>query len=203
LRDDFLLHLKRSLQEFYGNDPASSEDYGRIINERHFKRLNSLFKPSDVLIGGESDSAQNYIAPTVISADFNHPIMKDEIFGPILPVISIDSFEESLNIIARREHPLAAYLFSDKSYQIERFVDQVHAGGLCINECLMHLSNPNLPFGGVGPSGMGAYHGQHSFELFSHKKAVLRRFFIFDLKLRYPPYLGKLKPLAWLMRLLS
>lgn len=203
LYDDFMVELKKAIVEFYGSDLENSSDYGRIINERHFNRLMNLFSQSEVLIGGENNKDLRFIAPTVIKANFNHQLMQDEIFGPILPVIVTDSFSEAVGSISRRDHPLAAYVFSDRSDHIELFTQEVHAGGVGVNECLMHLSNPELPFGGVGPSGMGAYHGEHSFNLFSHKKSVLRRYFIFDLKLRYPPYKGKLAILSWLMRLLS
>lgn len=200
LKDQFLKALAGAIKEFYGDNVEESPDYGRIINARHFARLSELFDASDVLIGGETNKDKNFIAPTVISATFSHRIMADEIFGPILPVIEVTSIEEAINIINRNDHPLAAYIFtSDSSYE-ERFTKQVHAGGMCLNDCLMHLSNPNLPFGGVGPSGMGAYHGHESFKIFSHQKSVLKRFFPFDLKLRYPPYSGKLRPLLWLMR---
>src|SRR5690606_32623601 len=152
-----------------------------------FSRLKELFDQSDVLIGGEVDADSKFIAPTVISATFSHRIMNDEIFGPILPVIEVASIDEAINIINRHDHPLAAYIFTGDSSYEQRFTNEVHAGGMCLNDCLMHLSNPGLPFGGVGPSGMGAYHGLKSFQLFSHQKSILKRFFPFDLKLRYPP----------------
>lgn len=200
LKDQFLKSLDQTLREFYGNNAKGSEDYGRIVNQRHFNRLKSLYSDSSVIIGGEADESENYIAPTVVRASFDDPVMQDEIFGPILPVIEVDSFDEAVNIITRRDHPLAAYLFTNDNELQTRFLSEVQAGGICLNECLMHLSNPNLPFGGIGPSGMGAYHGHDSFRLFSHQKSVLKRFFMFDLKLRYPPYSGKLKPILWLLR---
>lgn len=203
LKDEFMHELDIVLKEFYGESPSSSDDYGRIVNQRHFQRLNSLINEKDVLIGGQSSESDKYIAPTVISVNFDHPIMEDEIFGPILPIIEVDSFDGALKMIAAKDHPLAAYLFSTDPQMLKQFSAQVHAGGICLNDCLMHLSNPDLPFGGVGGSGMGAYHGYESYRIFSHFKSILRRYFVFDLKLRYPPYSGKLAPLKWLMRWLG
>ncbi len=203
LKDEFVKLLQKTIEEFYGTNPMLSPDYGKIINQRHFQRLMGLIDPAKVLIGGQSDGDKCFIAPTVMTAKLDDPIMQDEIFGPILPIIEIDSLDEALQIVARRGHPLAAYLFTGTRDYEERFIKSVHAGGVCINDCLMHLSNPELPFGGVGPSGMGAYHGEDSFRLFSHQKSVLKRFFPLDLKLRYPPYKGKLRPLLWLMRWLG
>tara|TARA_R110000868_G_scaffold103516_2_gene285059 strand:- start:1062 stop:2468 length:1407 start_codon:yes stop_codon:yes gene_type:complete len=200
LKDKLLNELNKVVKEFYGDNAATSPDYGKIVNQRHFNRLINLFKKDDIIFGGESDESKCYLAPTVISADFDHPIMQQEIFGPILPIIETDSFDNALKVISRRDHPLAAYLFSDDAKMLERFSCEVQAGGICLNDCLMHLSNPDLPFGGVGESGMGSYHGHTSFKIFSHQKSVLKRFFIFDLKLRYPPYSGKLAPLAWLLK---
>jgi len=203
LKDEFLKELSKVIIEFYNQNPQDSDDYGKIINERHFDRLTSLFKPEDVILGGQSHREKNFIAPTILSVNFDHRVMKDEIFGPLLPVIEVDSFDSAINIIAKRDHPLAAYLFSSDGDQLSNFTHKVKAGGICLNDCLMHLSNPDLPFGGVGPSGMGAYHGEKSYQIFSHHKSVLKRMFLFDLSLRYPPYSGKLAPLAWLMRWLG
>ncbi len=203
LKDEFLKEITSAVLEFYSQDPTDSNDYGRIINERHFDRLQGLFKAEDVIFGGQANRAKRFLAPTIISADFNHPIMQDEIFGPILPVIEIDSFDSALKIIAKGDHPLAAYLFSSDEQMLKDFCLRVESGGICLNDCLMHLSNPDLPFGGKGPSGMSAYHGEKSYEIFSHHKSVLKRIFAFDLSLRYPPYSGKLAPLSWLMRWLG
>lgn len=203
LKDTFLENLKRALDEFYGENPRLSSDYGKIINQRHFRRLISLIDPNKIIFGGESDESKCYIAPTVMSAKLDDPIMQDEIFGPILPIIEVNSVDEAFEIVKRRDHPLAAYIFTGDHALEQRFVSNVHAGGMCINDCLMHLSNPELPFGGVGAAGMGAYHGVESFRIFSHQKSVLKRFFFLDLKLRYPPYIGKLAPLKWLMRFLG
>ena len=203
LKDEFLRELTSAVSDFYTQNPIESNDYGKIINQRHFDRLTGLFKKEDVIFGGQSDREKSFLAPTIISADFNHPIMQDEIFGPILPVIEVDTFDSALQVIARRDHPLAAYLFSGDDQMLKDFSLKVESGGICLNDCLMHLSNPDLPFGGKGPSGMSAYHGEKSFEIFSHQKSVLKRIFAFDLSLRYPPYSGKLGPLKWLMRWLG
>lgn len=200
LKDEFLREIAKALDQFYHQKPEQSDDYGRIINTRHFDRLANLFKPGDVILGGQSNREQKFIAPTLLSVNFDHLVMQEEIFGPLLPVIEVDSFDSAINIIAKRDHPLAAYLFSSDPEQLSKFTKQVKAGGICLNDCLMHLSNPDLPFGGVGPSGMGSYHGEKSYQIFSHHKSVLKRMFFLDLSLRYPPYSGKLAPLSWLMR---
>lgn len=195
--------MKRTLEDFYGANPLGSQDWGKVISPRHFERLLRFIDKNEVILGGQRDQLQQKIAPTVIEAQLTDSVMQEEIFGPILPMITFESEEEAFSIIAKYREPLAAYLFSEDQVIQNRFVSEVQSGGLCLNDCVLQLTNHHLPFGGVGPSGMGQYHGHHSFLAFSHQQAVLKRTFWFDLKLRYPPYRkislqGLKKILGWL-----
>jgi len=181
--------LKRAVGEFYGQDIASNRDYTRIVNRRHHERLSKLMAGHEVAFGGNTDPERCYIEPTVLrNVSPNSPIMQDEIFGPILPVLAIDGVDEAIEFVNRREKPLALYLFSSDPATEEKVLAGTTSGGACINGTIMHIGNSAMPFGGVGPSGMGAYHGRFSFETFSHRKAVLRRGFRFDPRMMYPPY---------------
>jgi aldehyde dehydrogenase (NAD+) len=191
---------KNILPKLYGDSECLAPDYGKIVSERHFDRLKELVTGAEILVGGESDRSKRFFAPTIIAGDEKSPAMNDEIFGPILPLVEIDSFDDGIAFIRSRAKPLAAYLFSSNKIWIKAFEQQVSAGGICIGDALVHLSNHALPFGGVGPSGMGRYHGHHSFRLFSHEKAVLKRPVGWDIPLRYPPYLGRLSLFKWLAR---
>jgi aldehyde dehydrogenase (NAD+) len=143
----------------------------------------------DIAFGGATEAEGCYIEPTVLrNVSPDSPIMEGEIFGPVLPVLRIKGLTEAIEFVNRGEKPLALYLFSNDSTAEKRVLSETSSGGACINGTIMHIGNSKMPFGGVGPSGMGAYHGQHSFETFSHRKAVLRRGFKFDLKMMYPPY---------------
>ncbi|XP_072981541.1 aldehyde dehydrogenase family 3 member H1 [Typha angustifolia] len=185
--------LKITLERFYGKDPLESKDLSRIVNYNHFSRLTSLldekYVSDKIIYGGKRDEKQLKIAPTLL-LDVPHDsvIMKDEIFGPLLPIITVDKVEDSFAFINSKTKPLAAYLFTKNKKLEEQFVKNVSAGGLLINDTVLHLANPYLPFGGVGESGTGSYHGKFSFEAFSHKKAVLSRGFGGEAKARYPPY---------------
>jgi aldehyde dehydrogenase (NAD+) len=181
--------LRKTVREFYGDDPARSPDYARIPNVRHHRRLAALLKDGEVAIGGQSDESDGYIAPTVLrNPRPDSALMTDEIFGPILPVLSVPDIGAAIEFVNRREKPLALYVFSNDEKVGERVVAATSSGGVCINSTIWHIANPMLPFGGVGPSGMGAYHGRASFETFSHRKSVLRRGTRFDPKFMYPPY---------------
>jgi aldehyde dehydrogenase (NAD+) len=181
--------LRRTLRRFYGDDPARSRDYARIPNARHHRRLAALLKDGDVAVGGQTDEADGYIAPTVLrNPKPDSPLMTDEIFGPILPVLAVADVDAAIDYVNRRPKPLALYLFSNDAKTQEKVVSSTSSGGVCINATLWHIANPQLPFGGVGPSGMGAYHGRATFEAFSHRKSVLTRGTRFDPKLMYPPY---------------
>jgi len=187
--DELVDALCRSMADLQGPDPALTRT--RIVNERHLARLESLLHSAGgtVVAGGKVDHAQRWIEPTVIvDPDPQAPIMQDEIFGPILPVVRVDSVDEALRFVRARPKPLALYLFT-RSASVERMVvEQTSSGGVCINHVMMHFAVPELPFGGVGPSGLGAYHGRAGFEELSHRKPVLRRGFWPDLSIAYPPF---------------
>ncbi len=178
---------------FFGDNPQQSPDFGRIVNERQFDRLANLLASSapdsKILIGGQSDRGDRFIAPTIIDqVDATSPLMAEEIFGPILPILEYDQLAEAIAFINSQPKPLALYLFSTNKRVQAQVARDVSYGGGCFNDTIMHLGNPELPFGGVGNSGMGAYHGKSSFDTFSHRKSVLKNSFKFDLKWRYPPY---------------
>jgi aldehyde dehydrogenase (NAD+) len=178
-----------AIREFYGPDPARSPDYARIVNDTHFQRLQQLLKDGTPAIGGDSRPSERYIAPTVLrNTAPDSRVMSEEIFGPILPVLPVDDVDDALRFVNDRDHPLALYLFSESKAVQDRVLAETTSGGACVNTTVMHVAVPELPFGGIGPSGMGAYHGKASFELFSHKKSVLTKPARPDPKIAYPPY---------------
>lgn len=185
--------IKEYLHKFYGEDPQKSPDYVRIINKRQFDRLAALLDKDDIVVGGQTDPEDLYIAPTLLqNVSWNDPVMQDEIFGPILPVLVFEDLSEVIATINTRPRPLALYFFSNQRDNYQRIVAEVSFGGGCINDTLSHLVNPHLPFGGTGSSGMGGYHGKASFDTFSHQKSIFTKWFNFDLPLRFPPYKNKL-----------
>ena len=200
LKNELIEKLKNKITEFYGNDPLSSPDYGKIINENNFNRLFSLIEKNKILLGGESIKEKLKISPTLVESDLNSPIMKEEIFGPILPIISIKELSEIDHIIALNPRPLVMYLFTLDQSLVDHVEKNFKAGALCVNDTIIQISNFHLPFGGIGNSGMGSYHGIHSFDNFSHFKPVIKRKQMLDLTLRYPPYEGKLKPTLKLLK---
>jgi aldehyde dehydrogenase (NAD+) len=168
--------LVRAVEALYGTDPASSPEYGRIINERHFDRLCGLLGSGRVAIGGTSDRDAKYIAPTVLAdVDPKSPVMQEEIFGPILPIVTVSGLDEAIDFINERDKPLALYVFSESEQTRARIAAETSSGGLGHGLPLAHLTVSDLPFGGVGESGMGSYHGRWSIETFSHRKAVLAK----------------------------
>ncbi|KAH9691237.1 Aldehyde dehydrogenase family 3 member H1 [Citrus sinensis] len=197
--------LKNELENFYGKNPLESKDLSRIVNSNHFARLSKLLDDDKVsgkiVHGGERDKNKLRIAPTLLlDVPRDSLIMSEEIFGPLLPILTVDKIEDSFDIINSGTKPLAAYLFTNNKKLKQQFVETVSAGGLVINDTAVHLAVHSLPFGGVQESGMGAYHGKFSFDVFSHKKAVLSRGFIGDVPVRYPPYTkGKLRLLKVLI----
>lgn len=201
VHDALLNRMVSAIREFYGDDPQQSPDYGRIVNERHHARLTSLLNGADVVAGGESDVSDRYIAPTLLkNVREDDVVMQEEIFGPILPVISISSIDSAIGYVSRRDKPLALYVFArDESVQ-NRVLAGTSAGGTTVNHIWLHLGVPELPFGGVGPSGMGSYHGRRSFETFSHQRAVLKKPTLPDPPLLVPPYSAR--KLRWIKRLL-
>jgi aldehyde dehydrogenase (NAD+) len=196
----FLSEIKKAIEQFYSQNPQKSPDYGRIVNERHFDRLLKLLPGLEVVCGGQHDRSERFIAPTVLrNVTEQHPIMQDEIFGPLLPILTYDSLAEAINFIKRRSKPLALYFFSQNKENEKKVLESISFGGGCINDTVIHLANSELPFGGVGPSGMGAYHGKRSFDTFSHQKAVFKQTTMVDVPVRYPPYKGKEKLLKFLI----
>jgi aldehyde dehydrogenase (NAD+) len=193
--------MVQAVRTFYGEDPKQSPDYPRIVNERHLRRLLALLGEGELVIGGESDERSRYLAPTILRGiTGSERVMQDEIFGPILPVIAVDGMEQAIAFVNARPKPLALYLFTEASETASRILARTSSGGACVNDCISHLAVPELPFGGVGASGMGAYHGRASFETFSHRRSVLDRSTVLDPPVRYPPY-GESK-LRWAKRLL-
>ena len=187
--EELVRELETATREFYGDDPKATADYARIVDGRHHERLSKLLTDGEVAFGGETDPETNYIAPTVLrSVSPESPVMQQEIFGPILPVLPVADMGDAIDFVNQREKPLALYVFSEHEAVQDRVLDETSSGGVCVNGTVMHIMDAKVPFGGVGPSGMGAYHGRHSFETFSHRKAVLRRGFRFDPKMLYPPY---------------
>lgn len=195
VKEVLLEKLKKEIQLQFGERPKDSKDFGRIINIRNLERLSRLIQREKIFCGGEVNESGHYIAPTILSdIGWDDEVMKEEIFGPILPILTYKSFDELLVKINQRPKPLSAYLFSESSKEKEKFAYELSFGGACINDVLIHLSNPNLPFGGVGESGMGAYHGKASFKAFSHCKSILARTKYLDFSARYAPYTeGKVK----------
>ena len=199
VKDSFLDSLKSYIQKF--NYQPGSEQYTRIINDRNFERLAKLIDPEKIFFGGKTDSSIKYIEPTILhNVTWDDPVMQEEIFGPILPVLTFNNFNEALIQIGNHEKPLAAYLFTNDFEEKENFTSKISFGGGCINDVVMHLSNDNIPFGGVGNSGIGNYHGKYGFEAFSHQKAILDRATWGEPDLKYPPYTDK--KLNWIKKLL-
>ena len=197
----FLDHLNFHLKKFYGDSPAASPDYPRIVNDKHFDRLEKLLIPEKIAVGGEKSRENKYISPTIMKdVSWSDKVMEDEIFGPILPVLPYEDLDEALEEVGKHSKPLAFYVFTEDSKKAKAIMRDMSFGGGCINDTIMHLANPNLPFGGVGASGMGSYHGQRSFETFSHMKSVLVQKTKVDIPLRYPPYNGKLSWLKMFLR---
>lgn len=196
VKNDLIKALKKTITEFYGENIEKSPDFGRIVNQKHFNRLNDLIQihKDNVVFGGNSSKENLYIEPTLLDNITNdNKIMKEEIFGPILPIITYDNFDEVLEIIQSKSKPLSLYLFSEDENMTHRVVEELSFGGGAINDTLMHLANPNLPFGGVGSSGIGQYHGKYSFDTFSHMKSYTFKSTRLESSLFFPPYKGKFK----------
>ncbi|XP_017782086.1 PREDICTED: aldehyde dehydrogenase, dimeric NADP-preferring-like [Nicrophorus vespilloides] len=194
--DRFVAEGKKILAEWYGNSIKDSPDLCRIVNENHFKRVTKLLKNANIAIGGEFDSNEKFISPTVVvDVKPDDALMQEEIFGPILPIITVSDVSEAIAFINKGEKPLALYVFSNDNKKVKSILSQVSAGGVCVNDTIMHLTVESLPFGGVGSSGMGAYHGKSTFDTFSHKKSTmirsLNKFGEMLMTSRYPPYTEK------------
>lgn len=199
IKDSLIDLLKKYIQKF--NYTQESPQYTKIINERNFDRLVEIIDPKKIFFGGNYDRDKRYIEPTILhQINWSDAAMQEEIFGPVLPVITYNHFNEALQMVADHEKPLAAYLFSTDADEKKRFTEKISFGGGCINDVVMHLSNVHLPFGGVGNSGIGHYHGKFGFDAFSHQKSVLSRANWGEPNLKYPPYTDK--KLKWIKKFL-
>ena len=188
IKDELVGALRRSVRSFYGANPKESPDFARIINSKHFERLRGLLDGANIIEGGDTDEGERYIAPTIVDpVSWDDPLMKEEIFGPILPVLTYDDLDAVVAEIIRRPLPLALYFFSSNRRLCRKVVATVPYGGGCINDTVMQVIGPHLPFGGVGMSGMGRYHGKASFDAFSYQKSILDKPFFLDIPIRYPP----------------
>lgn len=191
LKDEFLLRLKETINEFYGEEIIKNKDYGRIVNDRHIQRLKKIIEKDKkyLFMGGTIDEKQRYIEATILSLDnFEAASMQEEIFGPILPVIGYSDIGQALAYINSHDKPLALYVFSENQKAIDSIINNTASGGVAINETISHIINPNLPFGGIGSSGIGNYHGEYSFNTFSHQRSCLRKTTKLKLNLIYPPF---------------
>jgi aldehyde dehydrogenase (NAD+) len=189
------------ITEFYGDEPCKSQDLPKIINEKHFSRVSGFLSCGTVVSGGQADPQGMKIAPTILTdVSWDEPVMQEEIFGPVLPVIDFDDMEGAIGLINGRPRPLALYLFTRSKQTQAEITQRISFGGGCINDTIVHMATHFMPFGGVGESGMGGYHGIYGFDTFTHKKSILRKSTLVDIKLRYPPYGGKLGLIKKLMR---
>ncbi|HEE1514185.1 TPA: aldehyde dehydrogenase [Staphylococcus aureus] len=196
VKDDLITVLSKTLREFYGQNIQQSPDYGRIVNLKHYHRLTSLLNSAqmNIVFGGHSDEDERYIEPTLLDHVTNDSaIMQEEIFGPILPILTYQSLDEAIAFIHQRPKPLSLYLFSEDENATQRVINELSFGGGAINDTLMHLANPKLPFGGVGASGMGRYHGKYSFDTFTHEKSYIFKSTRLESGVHLPPYKGKFK----------
>lgn len=199
VKESLVTSLKKYIQKF--SYKADSEQYTQIINDKNFERLIKMIDPENVFYGGNFDAKKRFIEPTILqNVTWEDSVMQEEIFGPILPVLTYKNFNEALLQISKHEKPLAAYLFTNNSEEKDLFTTRISFGGGCINDVVMHLSNDHLPFGGVGNSGIGNYHGKFGFDTFSHQKAILERATWGEPDLKYPPYSEK--KLSWIKRVL-
>ena len=200
-KDELVQSLKDTIQKFFTDKPEESYNYGKIINERQFNRLTGYLSSGNILSGGRTDKEKLFIEPTLIeNVSLNDAIMKDEIFGPILPIISFNKKEDAMKIINLHPNPLAFYVFTSNNTKEKDWMNSVAFGGGCVNNASWHLTNHHLPFGGRGFSGTGNYHGKYSFDTFSHNKAVMKTPTWFDPDIKYPPFKGKLKLFKWVIK---
>lgn len=200
-KDEFIKELKTTIHKFFGDKPEESYNYSKMINEKQFNRVLNYLTQGTIIHGGRNDKEKLFIEPTILTdVPLDAAVMKDEIFGPVLPVISFTSADDVKNIISRNPNPLAFYVFTSSKKKEKEWLESVAFGGGCVNNASWHLTNHNLPFGGRGFSGTGNYHGKYSFETFSHKKAIMKTPTWFDPDIKYPPFKGKLKLFKWVIR---
>jgi aldehyde dehydrogenase (NAD+) len=201
MKSHFIDYLKEEITKAYGENPSDSPDFARIVNTKNWQRLVDMIEPEKVIFGGQTDIKNCYIAPTLMEEPLtDSEVMKDEIFGPILPIIAYDNESDIETIISRYEKPLALYIFTENRVFSKQMIQKYSFGGGCVNDTMVHFSNKRLPFGGVGHSGIGAYHGSLSFEVFSHKKSILKKSNFLDLPMRYAPYKDKLTIIKTLLK---
>lgn len=203
IKERFAEALKRQIEKQFGKEPLKNGNYGKIISKVHFDRLSKLIDPAKTIVGGECDEESCRIAPTVMdNVTDDDAVMKEEIFGPILPILVFDDFDSLVNDLKKKEKPLALYVFSSSKERTDRIVKEVSYGGGCINDVVIHLATSEMGFGGVGASGMGAYHGGTGFNAFSHTKSIIDKKTWIDLPMRYQPYGSKIyeKLLHWLLK---
>lgn len=201
IKEELVSAMKHCLTEFYGEKPVESPDYARIVSEKHFNRLSQFLEKGKIIVGGETDAKTRYIAPTLLEeVTWDDPIMQEEIFGPILPILEYDDLDSAIAQVNSFPKPLALYLFSKDKNKQQKVLQNTSSGGVTINDTIIHIASTELPFGGVGESGMGAYHGKASFDTFTHYKSVTNRKFWLDIKLRYPPYSEKMNLLKFLFK---
>lgn len=193
--------MKSAIHRFFGENPAESPDYPRLINEKRFDQVASYLEQGKIFTGGQTRREDKYIAPTVLTdVSFESPVMKEEIFGPVLPVIPYKTTADAIGMIAHNPYPLALYVFSNSRKTEQAFIEKVAFGGGCINNTLVHFANTELPFGGIGYSGMGRYHGRNSFNEFTHEKGVLKTATWLDVSFKYPPFKNRLKLLKMIQK---
>jgi len=201
VKDELQKLMIKTINEFYGDNPKLSPDYGRIVNEKHFDRLVDLINPDQVIYGGYYDREGLFIAPTLMTdITLSDDIMGDEIFGPILPIMTYHKVEEAIETIRTYDKPLALYIFSETEGIQDIFIENLSFGGGCINDTISHVIPSDLPFGGVGSSGTGRYHGESSFKTFSNQKSILKKTTKFSLNMIFPPYKNTLK---WVRKILK
>ncbi len=201
VKDKLVEALKAAALKFFSDKPEDSYNYGKIINEKQFDRIAGYLPQGKIAYGGRTDKSKLFIEPTILTdVSMNGSIMKEEIFGPVLPIIPFNTMEEAKEIIQTNPNPLSLYIYTSSSKKEKEWLEAVPAGGSCVNNSSWHLTNHHLPFGGRGFSGTGCYHGKYSFETFSHKKAVMKTPTWFDPGIKYPPFKGKLKLFKWVIR---
>lgn len=200
-KDKLISYIKEATSKFYTNDPASAYGYGKIINQKRFDKLVSYLAQGTIVMGGQTNRDTLFIAPTILeNVSLDAPVMQEEIFGPILPVFSFTTDDEAIDIINRHPNPLSFYIFTASAKKEKEWIEKIQFGAGCVNNAAWQFSNHHLPFGGIGQSGMGAYHGKYSFDTFTHKKAVMKTPTWFDPAIKYPPLKGKLGLLKLFIR---
>ena len=201
IEEEFIKKLEEEIKNQFGNNPLESEDYSKMVNEREFNRVLSYIDKEKLVFGGNYNRKTFQIEPTILkNVTWNDPVMEREIFGPIFPILSFENLDEVIRLVNSKDKPLAIYYFSEDKNKIEKVLNSTSSGGVTINDTLVHVSSSYLPFGGVGNSGMGEYHGKYSFDLFSNKKGVMNRKTFLDLKIRYAPFQNKLTIVKKIMK---